>query len=106
MTVLVFAALLVTAFGVHPDLKNVPEVQAMVDATPTPPDFSAFFEGLPKLGRPLRLASPCVGISGSGHALDCMEAPYVYNNVFDLEGRYHHYLLEHMITSLAVWFHS
>jgi len=84
-------------FGVHPDLPNPDEVRDMIAKTPDAPDFTQYFPALPDFGHPLRLASPCIGISGSGQALSRMNVPIVYNNVFDLESRYQHWLMEHMI---------
>ena len=34
-----------------------------------PPDFSKYIEDMPKLGRNLRVALPCVGIDGCGGSL-------------------------------------
>ena len=39
-------------------------------------------------GRKLRVAVPCCGIDGAGHALNFLKVPYVPLNVFDLEEGY------------------
>ena len=94
---LTLSLILGAVFGVHPDLPNPDDVRDMIAKTPPVPDFTQYFPALPDFGRPLRLASPCIGISGSGHALSAMHVPFVYNNVFDLDPRYQHCLVEHMI---------
>ena len=42
------------------------------------------------------VASPCIGISGTGHALKAMGVPARLNNIFDLDPRYARCLSEHM----------
>ena len=76
-----------------------------VEMTPPPPDFSKYFEALPQLGRKVVVASPCIGISGSGHAFHQMHTGAIYNNVFDLEPRYRECLTKHM-TSVGLELHE
>jgi site-specific DNA-cytosine methylase len=63
-------------------------VQEEVQGTPPPPNWAEFIEQIPPLGRRLRVASPCVGIHGCGHALAAMNVPTDSTNVYDLEAGY------------------
>ena len=40
---------------------------------------------IPKLGRPLKVALPCVGIDGCTHALQIMETDFQLTNMYDVE---------------------
>ena len=51
---------------------------------------------LPDLGRRLRVAAPCVGIHGCGHAMSAMHAPADSVNVYDLEPGYAKVLQRYM----------
>ena len=72
------------------------DLQEDVANTPLPPQWSAFVEKLPFLGRRLQIASPCVGIHGCGHAVMSMGAPADSINVFDLQSGYSTYLHKHL----------
>ncbi len=72
-------------------------LQDMVSKTPSPPDFSTYFQALPELGRKVVVAAPCIGIHASGHAFSEMSVPSTYNNIFDLDERYHMCLKKHML---------
>ena len=70
--------------------------QSEIDATPSPPTFSDWLPcQVQKLVRPLRVALPCVGIDGCGHALAAMNVDYEACNVFDLEQKYRSCLTHH-----------
>ena len=66
-----------------------------VAACPPLPDYGAYFQELPSLGRRLRICCPCVGIDGCGHALQAMQCPSDMHNVYDLEESYREALLHH-----------
>ncbi len=70
---LLFFILLGLAGSVDLAAPNDPEVaqqvQEDIDACPPTPDWSRFFEKLPKLDRAVTISSPCCGIHGSSHAL-------------------------------------
>ena len=73
-------------------MANFPEIRD--------PDWAMVFEdhfgGNLRFKRPLFVAMPCVGIDGCGTALRHMKAPFVANNVMDLEKRYRQYLEKHL----------
>ena len=58
---------------------------------PGPPDFGSYLpvisDMLP-LARPLRIASPCIGINGCGVACQAMKIAARYTNIWDLEDGY------------------
>jgi site-specific DNA-cytosine methylase len=70
-------------------------VEEDVLSCPAVPDFSSFFPRVPDLGRRLRLACPCIGIDGCGHALKSMGCPSDVLNAYDLEGTYYDALKKH-----------
>ena len=47
------------------------------------------------LSRPLRVALPCVGVDGCGHALAHLDVKVISCNVYDLGDRYNKYLTQH-----------
>ena len=62
-----------------------------------PPEFSSFIPSLPPFGRRLRVAAPCTGIHGCGHALQHMCQAADSCLIYDLEPRYHGYLMSHLL---------
>ena len=50
---------------------------------------------IPKLGRPLKVALPCVGIDGCTHALHIMETDFQPTNIYDVESGYDALLQQH-----------
>jgi site-specific DNA-cytosine methylase len=76
---------------------DTPEsLQDEVEKTPDAPDWSQYFKQLPALGRRIRVASPCVGIHGCGHALNSMKVGADSIHVYDLDHRYGPYLTKHL----------
>ena len=55
-----------------------------------------YFEALPSLGRRLRVATPCMGIDGAGHALKLLKCPADIINCYDLEDSYRSCLTKHL----------
>ncbi|CAK0881557.1 unnamed protein product, partial [Prorocentrum cordatum] len=70
------------------------DAQAALDAskTPQPADLRGVLAAIPSFGRPLRIASPCVGIHGCGVACQAMRVDARYVNVWDLEAGYEGWL--------------
>ena len=50
---------------------------------------------IPKLGRPLKVALPCVGIDGCTHALKILDTDFQPTNVYDVERGYDDLLRQH-----------
>ena len=67
-----------------------------VSKCPKVPDFSQFISKIPKLGRRLTIASPCVGVHACGEALKVMGTPADSNNVYDLEEGYANVLIDQL----------
>ena len=69
-------------------------MQAAADVAKTPelPPFEDFFKKIPALARPLRIASPCVGLHSCAVALDAMGVDARHGNVYDLEAGYSSWL--------------
>lgn len=63
---------------------------------PDPNDWAQFFPKLPRLARPIHVATPCCGIDGCGWALQISGANFRGNNMMDLEHRYRPYLRKYM----------
>ena len=82
--------------GVVPTARELPELQAVVDATPSIPDWTKFFEPVGDFGRCLRVAAPCTGIHGCGFALQSMAISTHTNNIYDLDDRYRLALQSHL----------
>jgi hypothetical protein len=72
-------------------------MQEQVRMCPQVPDFTQYFDRVPNLGRRLRIAAPCVGVHGCGHALhDMMQVPSDTINVYDLDEAYLPALVTHL----------
>ena len=82
---LVFSALATSLCSLEDDVRSCPPV----------PNFARFFPEVPPLGRKLRVACPCIGIDGCGHALQSMGCPTQVFNAYDLEPSYFHALQKH-----------
>lgn len=67
-----------------------------VSATPPLPKWSDFFPPLPALGRRLKVACPCMGVDGCGHALQAMSVQADMENCYDLEEAYRGALTQHL----------
>lgn len=67
-----------------------------VAACPALPDYTQFFSEVPPLGRRLRIACPCIGIDGCGHALEVMKVPTDVLNAYDLQDMYVGALSRHL----------
>eukprot|EP00959_Pyramimonas_sp_CCMP1952_P474358 9503321-Pyramimonas_sp.AAC.1 len=84
---------LILSFG-HLSESTPWDAQAALDAskTPQPADLRDVLAAIPSFGRPLRIASPCVGIHGCGVACQAMRVDARYVNVWDLEAGYEGWL--------------
>ena len=62
-------------------------------------DWSRYLPAISSLGRPLRIATPCAGIDGCGHALSHMGPAVTTETVlcYDIEPRYTTYLEDHLM---------
>jgi hypothetical protein len=60
--------------------------EAEVAAMPSVPKWNTYFCQIPELGRRVEVSSPCVGISGTSHALNEMGVPADSINVRDGHG--------------------
>jgi hypothetical protein len=91
-------ALLCVACCLHVPLCAAPDAATLeeVALTPDAPVWSTFFAKLPELPRPLRVASPCMGIHGCGQAFLAMGSPIASVHNYDLEARYRPYLEHHL----------
>ena len=69
-----------------------------IQGTPPVLAWSQFIKPLPELGRRLRIAAPCVGIHGSGHACQQMSVDFDSVNVFDLQKSYFPYLQDLLLS--------
>lgn len=67
---------------------SLAEVDSDIEHTPRLPPWTSYFDTMPTLCRKLRVASPCIGIHGSGFAFQEMSVASEYCNVFDLECGY------------------
>ena len=67
-----------------------------IELTPACPDWSSLFPKPAELDRRLRIACPCVGIHGCGHALQSMATGADSVLVYDLQAGYKNYLLDHL----------
>ena len=84
------------------------EVEAIrrdVALTPSPATVNEYFGSLLKLPRRIRIAAPCIGINGCGHAFRQMGVPAEYVHAYDLEAGYSHYL-EQFFESIGMEFIS
>ncbi len=81
-----FASLGLCLASLREDVANCPPV----------PDFTPYFDQLPSLGRRLRVACPCIGIDGCGHALQSMSVPADMVNCYDLQDGYRKALMQHL----------
>ena len=73
---------------------------APTNAAPTnlaPPVWSDHVRPCPPLGRKLRVAMPCTGIDGAGEALYQGNVDFEGCNIWDLEGGYKSYLVDHFM---------
>ena len=66
-----------------------------VEMTPSLPSWADYFAALPRLGRRISVASPCVGIHGCGQSLLSMGVGADARNCYDLELAYSNYLNRH-----------
>ena len=64
---------------------------------PRPLDLSKYVPSMPKLGRPLRVALPCVGIDGCGEAFHQGKVWWEGCNVWDLDAEYRTHLEMHFL---------
>jgi len=62
---------------------------------PDPISFREYAKELPDMARPLRIATPCCGIEGAGHAFHDGGVWFEGCNVYDLDGDYREYLEHH-----------
>ena len=76
----------------HVPASAVFTLDQQIAALPPLPNWQNFFEQLPKLSRPLRVACPCSGIAGGAHALASMQVVTEYAHVYDLQDCYTQYL--------------
>ena len=68
---------------------------------PVPVEWTSLFPPLPQLARAVRLACPCVGVDGAGHALSMMGVRSEAVNVYDLIDGYRDYLLGRLVDGLG-----
>ena len=63
--------------------------------------WSTHLPKIPNLGRPLRIATPCAGVDGCGHALSHMKPGVTTETVlcYDIEPRYQTYLEDHLMNT-------
>ena len=76
--------------------KEAAELAKQIELTPACPDWSSLFPKPAELDRRLRIACPCVGIHGCGHALQSMATGADSVLVYDLQAGYKNYLLDHL----------
>ena len=69
-------------------------LQKIVSQIPPGPDWSNFIPPVGPFSRPLRVASPCIGISGGGWALHHMQVKHTIVNAYDLVDGYREYLTQ------------
>ena len=79
--------------GGSPDAETGPK---LVEARPTTPAWVRFCPDLPQLTRKLRIALPCCGIDGAGHALHAAGVPFDAVFAADLDTRYRTALEQHL----------
>ena len=77
---------------------QVNNLEADIGKLPSTPDWSQYCPRIPDLGRRLRLASPCVGIHGSGYAMKALGIPTDSTHIYDLEAGYAGCLTEHLLS--------
>ena len=71
-------------------------LQEDIEWCPGLPDFRSYFGEIPNLGRRLRVACPCLGIDGAGHALQMLGVPSDMLNCHDLVQDYRPALEQHL----------
>ena len=71
------------------------ETYVRMSGLPAGTAWHAKLPDIPKLGRPLKVALPCVGIDGCTHALHVMATDFQPTNIYDLEGGYSDFLRQH-----------
>ena len=85
--------------NVEPSDGQFPDMPASVEETPDALDWCSLFniqkEIWEKLGRPLRVALPRVGVDGFTTSFLGMEVDFIPNNIYDLEDGYRDCLIEH-----------
>ena len=82
-------------------LANAPTNAAPTNLAPNMPSktpvWSDHVRPCPPLGRKLRVAMPCTGIDGAGEALYQGTVDFEGCNIWDLEGGYKSYLVDHFM---------
>ena len=71
-------------------------VQEDVATCPSLPDFLGHLDKLPSLGRPIRIATPCMGIDGCGFSCQLMNVAAQMVNCYDVEESYYDHLMHHL----------
>jgi len=66
-----------------------------IGSVPEPNMWSNVAPKIKALSRPLRVALPCVGVDGCGHALAHLDVKVISRNVYDSDDRYKEYLTQH-----------
>ena len=66
-----------------------------IGSAPEPNRGAILVPKIKALCSPLRVALPCVGVDGCGHALAHLDVTVISCNVYDLDDRYKEYLTQH-----------